>query len=455
MNKTITLLTLFVFTLGYSQENSITITTEDVAINGLFSNFKFVEEKTANIPIYKDTLIETTEYKGLNSKMNTYKEAYNRWLNQKKTNEEFNTDIASIVNNLETFVKSKEDYLVTKPLIETAQILILKNKICYLDGYGRSNNELIILSKNGKKPQKTRSFMDDVKFETPLEICLRNCKSLNKLNEPEKSQNVINYIELEEQMAATKRYENKRLPTDKIIAKKGFILNRDLIIPNTELIGAFTISLSKYVLMNNSEGYAENELVEIALSTETPTPKNTGSEILTNIITGKKYISTNSNILTELESKRKEIVLKQQALLQISKYGTVYYDKERESDMLKIQSGTLKLSSYNLKDIPELVPTYNSLYTKMGNIVKQMPPHIVILKKYYNLFHIQGRNMSQANISAWSKAINNATPIRESMQKLVMDNHFSDYGFYPKLKYEGTDEDFDLYYNAALTILGL
>ena len=455
MNKTITLLTLFVFTLGYSQENSITITTEDVAINGLFSNFKFVEEKTSNISIYKDTLIETPEYKGLYSKMNTYKEAYNRWLNQKKTNEEFNADIASIINNLETFVKSKEDYLVTKPLIETAQNLILKNKVCYLDGYGRSNNELIILSKNGKKPQKTRSFMDDVKYETPLEICLRNCKSLNKLNEPEKSQNIRNYIELEEEMLATKRYENKRLPTDKTIAKKGLIMNRDLLIPNTELIGAFSISHSRYVLMNNLEGYAENELVETNTKSESESSKIIVSEILTNTISGKKYISTNSNILIELESKRKEIVLKQQVLLQISKYGTVYYDKERESDMLKIQTGTLQLSSYNLKDIPELVSAYNSLYTKIGNNKKLMPSYVAILKKYYNLYQIQRRNMSQANISAWSKAIKNATLIRESMQKLVLENHFGDYGFYPILKYQGTEEDFDLYYNAGLNILGL
>ena len=455
MKKTITLLTLLLITLGYSQENSININVEDVAISGLFSNFKFVEEKISNIPIYKDTLIETQKYTELLRKMNSYQEDYNKWLSVKKNNEEFNADIETIENNLETYVKSKEDYSITKPLIDNAQNLILKNKIYNYDGYGRPNHELIILSKNGKKPQKTRSFLDDMNYETPIEICLRYCKSTNKLNEPTKSQSVTNYIELEEQLARTKRFENQRLPTNKSTTKKGLLMNLDSFVPNAELIGTYTISQSKYTIMNNSEGYAENELVETVISSESSSSKKMVSEILTNTLTGKKYVCTNSNLLSELEAKRKESTIKQQALLQMSKYGTVYYDKERESNMLKIQTGVLKLSSYDLQDIPELVSAYNSLYTKLANNIKQMPTHIAILKKYYNLYQIQRRNMSQATILAWSKAMKSARPIRESMQKLVLDKHFGDYGFYPILKYQGTDEDFDLYYNASLNILGL
>jgi hypothetical protein len=140
--------------------------------------------------------------------------------------------------------------------------------------------------------------------------------------------------------------------------------------------------------------------------------------------------------------------------INLAKFGTVYYDKELESDMLKIKTGAMKLSKYNPQDIPEFVAIYNSLYTKSASIVKQMPIHITALKKYYNLYQIQRRNMSQANISAWSKAIKAATPIREAMQKNVMDDHYGDMGFYPILKYEGIHEDFDLYYNAGLAILG-
>ena len=141
--------------------------------------------------------------------------------------------------------------------------------------------------------------------------------------------------------------------------------------------------------------------------------------------------------------------------INLSKYGTVYYDKELEENMLKIKTGAMKLSNYNPQDIPEFVAIYNSLYTKSASIVKQMPVHITALKKYYNLYQIQRRNMSQANISAWSKAIKAATPIRESMRKIVMDEHYGDMSFYPTLKYEGIHEDFDLYYNDSLNILGL
>ena len=143
------------------------------------------------------------------------------------------------------------------------------------------------------------------------------------------------------------------------------------------------------------------------------------------------------------------------AKINLAKFGTLYYNKELESDMLKIRTGAMKLSKYNPQDIPEFVAIYNSLYTKSASIVKQMPVHITALKKYYNLYQIQRRNMSQANISAWSKAIKIATPIRVAMEKIVMDEHYGDISFYPTLKYEGIHEDFDSYYNASLTILGL
>ena len=155
------------------------------------------------------------------------------------------------------------------------------------------------------------------------------------------------------------------------------------------------------------------------------------------------------------QEKSTSVTSEEPAKINLSKYGTVYYDKELEENMLKIKTGAMKLSKYNPQDIPEFVAIYNSLYTKSASIVKQMPAHIAALKKYYNLYQIQRRNMSQTNISAWSKAIKTATPIRESMQKIVMDDHYGDMSFYPTLKYEGIHEDFDLYYNASLTILGL
>jgi hypothetical protein len=83
-----------------------------------------------------------------------------------------------------------------------------------------------------------------------------------------------------------------------------------------------------------------------------------------------------------------------------------------------------------------------------------MPAHITILKKFYTLHRVQGRNMSQTNVNAWIKAVKSAMPLREFMQKNVMNNHYGDFNFYPNLKYEGTLEDFDLYYNASWSILG-
>jgi hypothetical protein len=84
-----------------------------------------------------------------------------------------------------------------------------------------------------------------------------------------------------------------------------------------------------------------------------------------------------------------------------------------------------------------------------------MPAHISILKKYYTLHRVQGRNMSQTNINAWIKAVKSAAPLRTSLAVIIMNEHFGDFGFYPNLKYEGRHEDFDLYYNASLSILGL
>jgi hypothetical protein len=141
--------------------------------------------------------------------------------------------------------------------------------------------------------------------------------------------------------------------------------------------------------------------------------------------------------------------------INLSKFGTLYYDKALASDMLKIKTGAIKLSGYNPEDIPQFVTIYNSIYTKLGNTIKQMPAHIAVLKKYYTLHRVQGRNMSQTNINAWIKAVKAATPIRLSMQKIIMEEHFGDLSFYPNIKYAGIHEDFDLYYNASLSILGI
>jgi hypothetical protein len=456
MKKAFALLAILLSVSGYSQQKSIRITAEDISANKLTNSLKIVEEKTVNIPIYKDTLVKTKEYKDLVGWMNGYKQEYNVWLKEKKTNEEYNTDIAKIINNLETYMKSKENYEITKPLIDEAQNLILKNKIYYHDYYGRTNNELIILSLNGKKPQKSKSFLDGPDYETPIERCLSYCKSIKNLEEPYKGLSIERYLEYEKKIATAQQFETIRVPSNKTVTTKRLLLDDAAILQELELIGTFNISESKYAVLLESEDHANNEVIEVALLNPKATKtKNVGSEIFTNVVTGKKYLSENPELLSELETNRKEIAERQQTKQQLSKYGTVYYDKERESDMLKIQTGAMKLSSYNPQDIPEFVSIYNSLYGKLESNVKQIPAHIAVLKKYYTLYQVQRRNMSQANINAWITAVKSATPLRKSMGEIVMNDHYGDAGFYPNLKYEGTQEDFDLYYNAALSILGI
>ena len=131
MKKTITLLVIILCLSGYSQQKSISLSAEDVIIYKLTNSVKIIEEKSVNIPIYTDTLVKTQEYKEVILQRNRYKANYDQWLKFKKNNEEFNTDIATIINNLETYSKSKDNYETTKPLIDEAQNLILKNKIYY------------------------------------------------------------------------------------------------------------------------------------------------------------------------------------------------------------------------------------------------------------------------------------------------------------------------------------
>ncbi len=456
MKKAITLLALLLSILGYSQQKSISITTEDVVINKLTSSLKIIEEKNIDIPVYKDTLVETQEYKEVFREMNRYRKDYDQWLKFKKNNEEINADIATIINNLESYSKSKEKYEITKPLIDEAQNLILKNKIYYHDSYGRTNNELIILSPNGKKPQKTRSFLDQSNYETTIERCLWYCKAINKLEEPTKAWEVDRYLDSERKLVTVDQFKKKRLPSNNVIVKKCLLLNGSTIVQDSELVGDFEVSNSKYTVLYDSEGYVNNEVIEgTLLDQKVNKPKTLGSEIFTNVTTGKKYFSDNPELLSNIESQKKLIAEKQQSRKELSKYGTVYYDKERESEMLKIETGAMNLSRYNPQDIPQFVSIYNSLYTKYGSIINQMPAHIAILKKYYTLQRMQGRNMSQANINTWIKAVKSAAPIRTSIRGIIMNEHFGDLGFYPNLKYEERHEDFDLYYNASLSILGL
>lgn len=456
MKKAITLLTLLLSVLGYSQQKSISITTEDAVINMLTSSLKIIEEKNIDIPVYKDTLVETQEYKEVFREMNRYRKDYDQWLKFKKNNEEINADIATIINNLESYSKSKEKYEITKPLIDETQNLILKNKIYYHDSYGRTNNELIILSPNGKKPQKTRSFLEDTNYETPIERCLWYCKAINKIEEPTKTLEVDRYLDYERKLLSVNQFEKKRLPSSNTIVKKCLLLNETTIVQDSELVGDFEVSDLKYAILADSEGHTNNEVIAVSLiKPDFHKPKTLGSEIFTNVTTGKKYFSDQPELLSNIESQKKLLLEKQKSRQELGKYGTIYYDKERESDMLKIQTGAIKLSNYNPQDIPEFVAIYNSLYTKYGSIINQMPAHIAILKKYYTLHRMQGRNMSQTNINTWIKSVKSAAPIRTSMRGIIMNEHFGDLGFYPNLKYEERHEDFDLYYNASLSILGL
>ncbi|MFV5701194.1 hypothetical protein ACM55F_04910 [Flavobacterium sp. XS2P12] len=456
MKKTILFLAALLSLSGYSQQKLISLSAEDVLSNKLTNSLKIIEEKSIDIPIYKDTLIETGEYKELVREMNRYKRDYDQWLKVKKVNEKFNADITTIINNLESYSKSKENYETTKPLIDEAQNLILKNKIYYHDRYGRTNNELIILSPNGKKPQKTRSFLDETNYETPIERCLWYCKAINKLEEPTKAWEVDRYLDYERKVLSVNQFEKKRLPSSNTIVKKCLLLNETTIVQDSELVGDFEVSDSKYAILYDSEGHTNNEIIEVSLiKPDFDKPKALGSEIFTNVTTGKKYFSDNPELLSNIESQKKLMSEKQESRKELSKYGTVYYDKERESYMLKIKTGAIKLSSYNLQDIPEFITIYNSLYTKYGSIINQMPAHIAILKKYYTLHRMQGRNMSQTNINAWIKAVKSAAPIRTSMRGIIMNEHYGDFGFYPNFKNEERHEDFDLYYNASLSILGL
>ena len=456
MKKVLALQAILLCLSGYSQQKSICISAEDVLMYKLTNSLKIIEEKNVNIPIYMDTLVETQEYKEVILERNRYKANYDQWLKFKKNNEEFNTDIATIINNLETYSKSKENYERTKPLIDEAQNLILKNKIYYHDRYGRTNNELIILSPNGKKPQKTRSFLDQSNYETPIERCLWYCKAINKLEEPTKAWEVDRYLDSERKLVTVDQFKKKRLPSNNVIVKKCLLLNETTLVQDSELVGDFEVSDSKYAILVESEGHTNNEVIAVSLiKPDFDKPKVLGSEIFTNVTTGKKYFSDNPELLSNIESQKKLIGEKQQSRKELSKYGTVYYDKERESEMLKIQTGAMNLSRYNPQDIPQFVSIYNSLYTKYGSIINQMPAHIAILKKYYTLQRMQGRNMSQANINTWIKSVKSATPIRTSIRGIIMNEHFGDLGFYPNLKYEERHEDFDLYYNASLSILGL
>jgi hypothetical protein len=456
MKKAFTLALTIVGLSVYSQPKSMSLTAEDVLNNKLTISLKIVEEKSIAIPVYKDTLVETSVYKELVAEINPYKKEYDQWLELKKSNEAFNADIATIINNLETYSKSKEKYETTKPLIEEAQHLIFKNKIFYHDRYGRTNNALIILSSNGKKPQKTRTLFDTPDYETPLERCLSYCKSIKKLEEPYKDLSVIRYQEFEKKLAATQQFETIRVPSNKTVMAKRLLRVDTAMIQESDLIGTFTISESKYAVALESEGHAHNELIEVGLLNSKATPtKNMGSEIFTNDGTGIKYFSENTDLVQNIELQKNLVLAAQQTKKDISKYGTVYYDKEQETDMLKIQTGALKLSSYNPEDIAQFVSIYNSLYSRYSSVLNQMPAHISILKKYYTLHRVQGRNMSQTNINAWIKAVKSAAPLRTSLAVIIMNEHFGDFGFYPNLKYEGRHEDFDLYYNASLSILGL
>ncbi|MDI6047793.1 hypothetical protein [Flavobacterium yafengii] len=102
MKKTFTLLAILLSVSGYSQQKSISLSAEDIIINKLTNSLKIIEEKNIDIPIYKDTLVETQEYKVVVREMNRYKEEYDQWLKFKKKNEEFNADITTIINNLES-----------------------------------------------------------------------------------------------------------------------------------------------------------------------------------------------------------------------------------------------------------------------------------------------------------------------------------------------------------------
>jgi len=211
---------------------------------------------------------------------------------------------------------------------------------------------------------------------------------------------------------------------DTIIATKRPVLFANFgSVDRNEIIGSYSLMPIKYryARKNDYKGnYIENELVDNSKGYDDYSFTETIYSAYKKDSTGKLYIIGDSDL------KQISNYYKIQDMLQIAKTQgyKVYSEKDGYYPIvysIKTKTCEVKLDSWTYSELklnPNYFATLDSDQIKIAALVNQTKQHSINLNKYSNLYYVQRKKMSAANINAWKNATNQALPLFNKIYKL-------------------------------------
>lgn len=431
---------LLTCTNSISQEkNTFTITPErskeaikNVRMLGIFpASYKEIEYRG-----YVTGEVPTEEYQRVQKTLEHYKPDYDDYVNQQKSNSDKRKTIGQIVNNIDKFLDSdekssvKEQYLIEAQkladeneiqLSTTKETSLLKRISNNIESkYGNSNpNERTLRLRNGDK----NASKGDVKLYREL------IQSI-KFDEPQKTHNYRQYVELLDNSTNIKKTETGKVLSDKTTKKSAFVIEEKSIITD-QLSGTFTEMPTQYrVALSDIEGYfVKNELVSDMqgynntgkLSEPYPLIKKEGTE--------EYYYIISDNYLSLLRGSQE----KNELINIVHKLGyKEYKSKDMYDDNLYIKSKTCEIKLdrqmyQELKANPNYIAKLDADQAQILALTKQAVTHSQTLDKYLSQYRIQRNKMPTASLNAWRNATANAQKLNNQIYKLTekYENNYS------------------------------
>lgn len=454
-------------TNSISQEsNSFTITLElskeaikNVRMLGIFpASYKEIEYRG-----YDTAQVPTKEYQHVLKTLENYKPDYDTYINQQKSNSEKRKAIEQIVKNIDKFLDSdektavKEQYLTEAQKIadeneiqisttkETSLLKHLANKV--ESKYGNSNpNERTLRLRNGDK----NASKGDIK------LYREQIQSI-KFEEPQKTYNYKQYVELLDGSSDMKKTETGKVLSDKISKKSAFVISENSVNID-QFAGTFTEMPKKYMLaLSDIEGhFVKNELVS-----DLQGYNNTGKltepfSLIKKEGTEEYYYIVSDTYLSALSGSQD----KQELLNMIHKLGYKEYKSstDRYDENLYIKSKTCEIKLDNqtyqkLKANPNYIANLDTDQAKISALVKQTVPHSQTLNKYLSQYRIQRNRMPTASLNAWRAATANAQKLHNQIYKLT-EKYEGNYSF-TLLNKANTFDVFLDNLNASKGVLGM
>lgn len=307
---------------------------------------------------------------------------YNK--NAEKSNK-LRAAIDSIVQNIDTYLSSKEKYDNKKHLLEASQILADNIKIVVNEFKGVSASHILV-------KQPLRLYSENTKINDK-DVLFYKSEILNiRIPQYDKPREMSLKDELEKAKNDT-------------IERSALIVKANKVDPQL-LVGPFQVIGIKYRLKDYTYECPKDELIDTNFNVRK-------YPLIINSNTKAMYFIEEENFINKI----KEIEEFERLKNEISKYGYTSDSKGK----IKSKMSSFHLTSTLINELnknPNYIRDIDNKYSQLITLVKQLTIHTNKLDGFVRLYNMQRSKMSASNINSWVSATKSADKIFRQIYEL-------------------------------------